>query len=58
MDTHRVLRLQVSGERRRHDLAASRRRRGEVRLPGIAPAAAHGGGVLHFGLSTTRATRP
>ena len=58
MNTHPVLGLQVSAERRRHDLAASRRRRGEVRLARLAPAAAHGGGVLHFGLSTTTCDAP
>ncbi len=49
--THPVLRLQVGAERRRHDLAAGRRRRGEVRLARLAPAAANRGGVLHLGVS-------
>lgn len=51
-----MLGLQLGAERRRHDLAADRGRRGEVRLARLAPARANRGGVLHGGLSvlTTR----
>ena len=46
-------------QRRRHNLASHAGRRGEVRLARLAPAARHGGGVLHLGSSvlTTRRHR-
>jgi len=57
--TYPVLGLQLRRERRRHDLASHAGRRGEVRLARLAPAARHGGRVLHrAALRKGRSARP